>query len=57
MDPERRKRSDEIERAVSALYLERGFLAAILADNDGRGYVKHIGWGRRVEEVIHELPA
>jgi hypothetical protein len=48
-DPDRRKRSYEIEREVSAFYLERGRLAAILADNGGKGYVRHIGWDRRVE--------
>jgi GT2 family glycosyltransferase len=46
-----KKPSHEIEREISAHYLERGRLAAILADNNGRGYVRHIGWGRRVEEM------
>ena len=38
----------EVERALSEVYLKRGLLAAILADGDGRGYVRHLGWGRRV---------
>jgi hypothetical protein len=48
-NPDLNKRSDEIEREISACYLERGLLAAILADNGGKGYVQHTGWGRRVE--------
>jgi hypothetical protein len=47
-DPANRKESYEVEREVSRLYFEHGFFAAILADRDGRGYVHHIGWGRRV---------
>ncbi|SDB54187.1 glycosyltransferase [Bauldia litoralis] len=40
----------ETERDLSAFYLDRGLLAAILADNDGMGYVRHIGSGRRIEK-------
>ena len=42
------RRSWEVERELSEVYLKRGFLAAILADDGGNGYVRHIGWGRRV---------
>lgn len=42
------KESYDVEREVSTLYRRKGFVAAILADNDGRGYVRHLGWGRRV---------
>ena len=40
----------EVERAASGFYMKHGFLAAILADRDGQGYVRHIGDGRRVIE-------
>jgi hypothetical protein len=56
-DPDRRKRSFEIEREVSDVYLKRGLLAAILADNGGHGYVRHIGWGCRVQELARDLHA
>jgi hypothetical protein len=36
------------ERAIGKLYQEGGFVAAILADNDGKGYVKHTGRKRHV---------
>jgi hypothetical protein len=54
LDPNRSLPPYEIERKASEFYVERGFLAAILADNGGRGYVKHIGWGRRVPPPGHE---
>jgi hypothetical protein len=41
----------EVERAASRFYLQRGFLAAALASNSGKGYVSHIGWDRRVSET------
>ena len=48
MDPLGEKQCWEIEREVSEFYAKQRFLAAILADNDSNGYVRHIGWGRRV---------
>jgi hypothetical protein len=54
LDPSRTKPSWEIERQASEFYMRRGFLVATLADNDGKGYVRHIGWGRRVGEPTHE---
>jgi len=54
LDPSRQKPSWEIERVASEFYVRRGFLAATLADRDGRGYVRHIGWGRRVGEPRDE---
>lgn len=50
LDPSRMKRSYEVEREASAFYKERGFFAAILAGAGGKGFVRHIGWGRRVGE-------
>jgi hypothetical protein len=48
LDPEKTKRSWQVESQASAFYQQRGFFAAILADNEGRGYVRHTGWGRRI---------
>jgi hypothetical protein len=42
------RKSWEVERELSEVYLKHGFLAAILADANGEGYVRHIGWGRQV---------
>jgi hypothetical protein len=56
-DPEHRKRSYEVEREAAESYLRQGLVAAILSDNDGRGYVRHLGWGRRVEPHASDLPA
>jgi hypothetical protein len=50
LDPLRQKKSWEIEREVSEFYAKHGFFAAILADQQGSGYIRHIGWGRRVGE-------
>lgn len=50
LDPLGTKKSYEVEREASAFYWERGFFAAILADGAGQGFVRHIGWGRRVGE-------
>jgi hypothetical protein len=47
-NPHGTKKAWEVERELSEVYLKLGFLAAILADRDGKGYVRHIGWGRRV---------
>jgi hypothetical protein len=55
LDPFRQKKPYEIEREASAFYMQRGFYAAILADKEGKGYVKHIGWGRRVGESADEF--
>jgi hypothetical protein len=55
LDPLRQKKSYEVERDASEFYMKRGFVAAILADNDGNGYVQHIGWGRRVGEINHQV--
>ncbi len=48
LDPSRARRSYEVEREASEVYFKHGMLAAILADNGGLGYVRHIGWDRRV---------
>jgi hypothetical protein len=52
LDPHRDKPPYEVEREASEFYMKRGFLAAILTDQAGRGYVRHIGWGRRVGEYV-----
>jgi hypothetical protein len=39
---------DDSEWRLSTLFKELGFHAVILADNDGKGYVRHLGFGRRV---------
>jgi glycosyltransferase involved in cell wall biosynthesis len=57
LDPYGSKKACAVEREVSEFYLKHGFLAAILADNDGQGYARHIGWGRRVASRTPELPA
>ncbi|MEO8622968.1 MAG: hypothetical protein ABI625_17980, partial [bacterium] len=49
-DPNGALKPYEIEREASAFYRQHGFLAAILADREGTGYVRHLGWGRRVAE-------
>jgi hypothetical protein len=51
LDPLREKKSHMVERDAAAFYVRRGFLAAILADEEGRGYVRHSGWGRHVPEI------
>jgi len=39
---------DTSEWQISALYQELGLYAAILSDDEGTGYVRHLGFGRRV---------
>lgn len=36
------------ESALNKLYRRRDFFAAILSDEDGKGYIRHIGKGRHV---------
>ena len=40
------------ESAISIHYRSKNKFAAILADNNGLGYVKHIGWGRTVIDPL-----
>lgn len=49
LNPLGEKKAFEVERAASEFYWKRGLLAAILADNHGKGYCRHIGWGRHAE--------
>ena len=51
IDPSGGLKSWEIERELGTLYRRLGLVAAILADRGGHGYVKHIGWQRRVAEA------
>lgn len=48
LDPEGSKETWRVESEASKFYKHSGFLAAILADNSGDGYVRHIGKERRV---------
>jgi len=50
LDPLRTKKPYDVEREAGAFYQRRGLFAAILADNHAQGYVRHLGWGRRVPE-------
>lgn len=50
--PSARARAFDVEGRASDLYLEHGYCAAILADDGGRGSVRHIGWGRRVADHL-----
>ncbi|MEO5826132.1 MAG: glycosyltransferase [Gemmatimonadales bacterium] len=50
LNPDARLKAWEVERAASAFYFNRGFLVAILADQGGEGYVRHLGWDRRVPD-------
>jgi hypothetical protein len=49
-DPQGRRGSAVAESMISQFYRDRGYLAAVIADNDGKGYVRHIGWDRHVTE-------
>jgi hypothetical protein len=51
LDPDGRKQTWQVESDASKFYQERGFFAAILADNNGAGYVRHLGGGRRVPRL------
>lgn len=48
LDPLGKKQYAEVENEIGQYYMSRGYFAAIIADNDGAGYVKHIGSDRRV---------
>lgn len=48
LDPETTRETWQVESDASAFYRQRGFFAAILADNGGNGYARHIGWGRQI---------
>ena len=48
LDPGTNKETWRVESDASSFYQRHGFYAAILADNGGNGYVRHIGGGRRV---------
>jgi hypothetical protein len=48
LDPERTRKSWQVESDAGGFYQQRGFCAAILADNEGRGYVRHTGFARQI---------
>jgi hypothetical protein len=39
------------ESEIGRVYRQRDFFAAILCDNEGAGYVRHIGWQRHVGPI------
>jgi SAM-dependent methyltransferase/GT2 family glycosyltransferase len=47
LDPETTRETWQVESDASAFYRQRSLFAAILADNGGNGYARHIGWGRQ----------
>jgi glycosyl transferase family 2 len=51
LDPLGTKPAWQVERDAAAFYRDKGFSAAILADNNGRGYVRHLGEARHVAEI------
>jgi hypothetical protein len=59
LDPQTIRETWEVESDASAFYQKRGFFAAILADNSGNGYVRHIGWDRQVprDYLLHRRAA
>ena len=42
------RRRGTAEAKLNEFYKDAGYYAAILCDNDGQGYVKHIGWDETV---------
>jgi hypothetical protein len=52
LDSESTRKTWQVESDASAFYQQRGFFAAVLADNGGKGYVRHIGQGRRVPRDV-----
>jgi len=51
LDPSGSKLPWQVEREASEFYQKHGFFAAILADNNGLGYVRHLGEDRHVPEL------
>jgi hypothetical protein len=45
--------SVHIEHKAAEFYKDLGFRAAILADNNGNGYLRHIGADRHVDECLN----
>lgn len=43
----------EREHLVDQYYRDNGFMVVSLSTTDDEGYVKHIGWGKRVENTKH----
>ena len=50
LDPTGAMRSFEVERKASERYLELGLVAAVLGDNGGLGYVRHLGSTRHITQ-------
>ena len=48
LDPDTQKESWRVECEAGGFYQQQGFYAAVLTDNGGDGYVRHIGSDRRV---------
>lgn len=43
----------EREHLIDAYYRDLGYIAVSLSENNTIGYVKHLGWHRRVENTVH----
>jgi glycosyl transferase family 2 len=54
LDPDGNKIPWVVEREGSEFYQKHGYYAAILIDNDGKGYVRHLGAERHIPD---ETPA
>ena len=52
LNPDGGRTSLQVEAALDEYYRQRGFIAAILGDDEGRGYVRHTGEGRHVKEPL-----
>jgi len=57
LDPGANKLPWQVEREASEFYRSRGFRAAVLAEDCGPGYVRHLGEDRHVAEVRRLAPA
>ena len=51
LDPSRSKPAWQVEREAGAFYRKHGFVIALLAEDCGRGFVRHLGDERHVVEM------
>jgi hypothetical protein len=57
LDPSSSKKAFEIERDASRFFKDFGYRAAILVENQGLGFVRHLGWEHTVAFEIPVRPA
>jgi hypothetical protein len=50
--PYKQKSGLRSEEAIGNQYARLGYYALVLSDNDGRGYVRHLGNGRHVNDPL-----